>query len=148
AITSELPILIYYAVTWNNDGYPVLAVRMTYRPLCAGRGNLPRQVFVGTSLAVRYTQQLVPDALLERRTRKNQGNRKPFQVPPEVLLQLLFQKIQVLVTFRDDGRGEPLFQPEELVFEHPPVGKFQKAYSPIVCSGHERPERTLKPGDD
>src|SRR5207237_3261886 len=52
SIASELPILIYYAVTWDDDGYPVLAVRMADRPLRAGRSNLPRQVFVGTSLAI------------------------------------------------------------------------------------------------
>src|SRR5438094_825087 len=72
SIASELPILIYYAVTWDDDGDPILAVRVADRPLRAGRGNLPRQVFVGSSLAIRYTQQLVPDALLKRRTRINQ----------------------------------------------------------------------------
>src|SRR5262249_9003040 len=113
-----------------------------------GRIDLPCQGFVRTGLAVRYAQQLVPYALLKRSARINQGHRKLLQIPGEILPEFLLENIQMLVATGHDRAREQLLQCEKLVFEHSPVGKFQKAYAQMVRCGDQRSQGTLKPRDN
>src|SRR5437867_7325422 len=99
-------------------------------------------------MAVGYAKQFIPHTLLKRCARINQRNRELLEIAGEIFLKLFPELIQVRVLAGDDRAREDFLQRAELRFQHSPVGKLQKAYSPIVCGSDERSERTLHPRDN
>src|SRR5438552_3482937 len=114
-------------MTRNYDGDPVLAVRPTYRALRAVTADRAGQGFVGSRLAVRNLQELLPHGSLKRASRVDEWNREVFERPREIPRQLSLELIDMLVRARNDGAGELFPQICELGLQHPPIREFEKA---------------------
>src|SRR2546426_2323215 len=145
AVAPELAILVNNPMTGDDDGDSVQAICVADRALRAGRSNLPRQVFVGPRLAVRYAEQFVPHPLLKWGAWIHQRDGELLQLTGKILLELFLEQIQVLITAGNDGAREKLLQREKLGFEHSPIREFQKAHSAIVCRGYKTAERAFQP---
>src|ERR1700760_1109936 len=72
----------------HNNGYRVSSIRCADSPHGLGIPQLFRQLSVASRFAERYSQQSVPNILLEGRTSHIKRYREGFSLPGKVLSQL------------------------------------------------------------
>src|SRR5262245_47734453 len=103
AVADEGAVLADHPMARDDDGDPVHAVRAPDRAHRLRRSDAARDRVVGAHLAVRDLQQLLPDALLERRPGGVQRRLEDAALAAEVLPQLSFQTGEMRVISRDES---------------------------------------------
>src|SRR5688572_1035952 len=143
AVTSESAVLVHDAVAGYDDGDAIRAVGPSDRARGGDHADGSGDVLVRSRFTVRDALQFGPDALLERRSRRDHRNGEPGQRPGEVRVELVAQPLEMRIVAGDRIRSEPSTDDRRLRREPGGLRELKHAHAARARSRRERAERAV-----